>query len=172
MRVSTAFRTFAFLLLSVVLFADRGVKINTNIVHNIICSSGQDTSYLPYCKISKCYCTKQGGNTHQRPADITSGICKTKGHHTDVLPCTDHHKIIPAQIYYGLDFTNDNYSEITYIPHHRPKVGGNKFSNKGPCDWGDGRSLGQCIQNGKFDAPDEHCPSTQREIVHAWHECA
>ena len=67
MRLSVAFGTCAVLLLGVVFCADRGGggggsgKINTNIVHNTIRSSGKDTN----CEISPCYCTKDAGYTHQ-----------------------------------------------------------------------------------------------------------
>ena len=165
-RLSVAFGTCAFLLLGVVFFADRGGggKINTNIVHNTIRSSGKDTSYLP------SYCQQTGDHQHH----ITSGICDTSGIYDQVLPFLDHQKVIPGKIYYGLDFTDSSHLLPTYT-HHYPPHAGKPFLGYSPCDWGDGKSVGRCMWGmAKVDdgSTDVLCPSPQRQIVHAWQECA
>ena len=62
-RLSMAFGTFAFLLLGVVLFAGRGGKINTNIVHNIIRSGKEELICKPCHNKSVC-CTEGRYNFH------------------------------------------------------------------------------------------------------------
>jgi len=149
--------------------ADRGGggggKINTNIVHNTIRSSGQEK--LEYCvetdKAPEDY-------THQRPADMKRGICDTSGIYDHVLPYLNHQQVIPGKIYYGLDFTDSSYKGMTYTPHDPPMDGAVKNNH---CFWGDGRSVGRCIRNGNLPKHDDvHCPLTQRHIVNAWQQCA
>ena len=62
-RLPMAFGTFAFLLLGVVLFAGRGGKINTNIVHNIIRSGKEELICKPCHNRSVC-CTEGRYNFH------------------------------------------------------------------------------------------------------------
>ena len=123
-RLSVAFGTFAFLLLGVVLFADRYGKINTNIIDNTL-RSGKEKLHTTGKK----------------------GICETTGTYNDVLPFLDHQKVIPGQIYYGLDF-DEHRSYVTWISgcwlaHVDVSISG-----------------------------DNVCPSPQRQIVHAWQQCA
>jgi len=165
MRLSVALGTCAVLLLGVVFCADRGGgggKINTNIVHNTIRSYGQEKQ--EYCL------SLEGQYTDQRPANMKRGMCDTSGTSNDVLPYLNHQQIIPGKIYYGLDFTDSSYRGTTYTPHNPPMAG---TLNNTPCFWGHGRSVGRCIRNGDLPKHDDvHCPSTQRQIVHAWQECA
>ena len=150
-RLPMAFGTFAFLLLGVVFFADRG-KIHNTIVNN-------DTNMnVIKPEEDKCYYNP----------DFKPGICETKGSDHDVLQFTNHQKIIPGKIYYGLDFTDDSIARhygITYSPHYFPKAGS-------PCEWGDGKSVGRCIRNGKPPDDDVRCPSKKKHIVEAWQRCA
>ena len=167
-RVCTAVGTFAVVLLGgVVLFTDRGkihnaivnndTNMNMNINMNVIKDNKQDTCYEdPY-------------NPNPDFKKAIQGICETTEiGSVHVLPYLNHQKIIPGKIYYGLDFTDASHYHTTYTPHEFPKMG----SNVNPCQWGDGKSVGRCIRNGKAHGADVHCPSTQRKIVAAWQRCA
>ena len=81
-RVSTAFGNFALLLLGVVIFADRGGKINNNIVNNNILSSGKEILY--YC-LDNVWETEQCSKGEEFPdyPDIKRGICETTGSYND-----------------------------------------------------------------------------------------
>ena len=98
------------------------------------------------------------------------GMCKTEGTSNDVLPFFDHQQIIPGRIYYGLDFTDRSYSGTTCTPH--PYLDPDPISDHLPCQWGGGKKFGRCVSNGKAHGDDVQCPSTQRQIVHAWQQCA
>ena len=120
------------------------------------------------------YTDKKGGKgsvrrTYDCPEypDIKPGICETKG---DVLPYLNHQRIIPGKIYYGLDFTNGIYKGTTWTPHNPSKAG----RNRDKCSWGDGKSVGRCIleRTGNVPHGDKRCPSTLRQIVDAWQQCA
>ena len=174
-RLSVAFGTCAVLLFGVVFCADRsGGKINTNIVHNTIRSSGKEK--LEYCNVNEadhvrtCY---KGEECPGYPTDIKRGMCDTSGIYDHVLPFLNHLEVIPGRIYYGLEFTDlygDSYSGLTYFPHDPPMVGQWAYT---PCTWGNGKSVGRCIRYGDKPKDDDvHCPSIQRHIVHAWQECA
>ena len=168
-RLSMAFGTFAFLLLGVVFFADRGGKINNNIVKNIIRSGKEKLHYCVQGVMKECI---EGECPDDYP-DIKRGICETTGSYNDVLPYLDHRKIIPGKIYYGLDFTDDIYAGYTYTPHNA--------SNPDPkyvdyidylpsCEWGNGKIVGSCVKN--RDGRLKRCPSPARQIVQAWQRCA
>ena len=161
-RLSMAFGTFAFLLLGVVLFAGRGGKINTNIVHNTIRSSGKEKLH-----------TKTSQAMREKPADCNlprfkKGMCETTGTYNDVLPYLDHQKVIPGKIYYGLDFDHPSYYGKTSTPHT------DYFDFDGivrqSCLWGHGASVGKCTLDDYRGS--NVCPSPQRHIVRAWQECA
>ena len=164
-RVSTAFGTFAFLLLGVVLFADWGGKINTNIVNSNNLSSGKKK--LQYCssnaEVLECY---EGGNCPGYLTNIKRGMCETTGTYNDVLPYLNHQKVIPGKIYYGLDFTDRSYEGVTYTPHYEMMVG--LYANN-PCIWGHDDTIGQCSHEAIYY---DKCPSPRRHIVRAWQQCA
>ena len=169
-RVCTAVGTFAVVLLGgVVLFTDRGkihnaivnndTNMNMNINMNVIKDNKQDTCYEdPY-------------NPNPDFKKAIQGICETTEiGSVHVLPYLNHQKIIPGKIYYGLDFTDDSMAQhygITYSPHYFPKTGSGVH-----CEWGDGKSVGRCIRNGKPPDDDVRCPSKKKHIVEAWQRCA